>query len=123
MAGYQNHMLDDLSDSIENMAPIIGPMMNPTENAMPTNAMALPRFFASETSVMTAMLSDMFPLLSPPTNRASTNIKKFDENAHITYEHAMPTYSMNILGNDLVRTSQPNSQKLTKLKSIIGLRP
>lgn len=95
MAGYQNHMLDDLSDSIENIAPIIGPMMNPTEKAMPTNAMALPRFFASDTSVMMAMLSDIFPLLSPPTNRANTKMKKLDENAHITYDIEIPTYLMN----------------------------
>lgn len=92
IAGYQNHMLVDLSDSIENIAPIIGPIMNPTENAMPTRAMALPRFFVSDTSVIMAILSDMFPLLSPPTKRASTKIKKFDENAHITYETEIPTY-------------------------------
>lgn len=92
IAGYQNHMLADLSDSIENIAPIIGPIMNPTENAMPTKAMALPRFFASDTSVIMAILNDMFPLLSPPTKRASTKIKKFDENAHITYDNEIPTY-------------------------------
>lgn len=96
IAGYQNHVLDDLSDIIENMAPIMGPMMKPTENAMPTNAIALPRFFASDTSVKMAILSDMFPLLSPPTNLASTKIRKFDENAHMMYETAIPTYSRGI---------------------------
>lgn len=91
VAGYQNHMLDVLSVNMENKAPIIGPIMNPIEKAMPTNAMALPRFFKSETSVMIAMLSEIFPLLRPPTNRANTNKKKFDDNAHRKYEHEIPT--------------------------------
>lgn len=65
--------------------------MNPIENAMPTNAIAFPRFLTSETSVMMAMLNDILPLLMPPTNRANTNKKKFDDSAHNTYEHAIPT--------------------------------
>lgn len=84
-------MLDVLSVYIENKAPIIGPIINPIENAIPTNAMAFPRFFMSDTSVMIAILSEMLPLLRPPTNRASTNIKKFDDNAHSTYEIEIPT--------------------------------
>lgn len=84
-------MLDVLSVNIENRAPIVGPMMKPIENAMPTNAMAFPRFFTSDTSVMMAMLSEIFPLLRPPINRASTNMKKFDDIAHSTYEHEIPT--------------------------------
>lgn len=75
---------------MENRAPIIGPMMNPTENAMPTNAMAFPRFFKSDTSVMMAMLSEMLPLLRPPTNRASTKMKKFDDSAQSTYDSEIP---------------------------------
>lgn len=82
MAGYINHCCDVLSDSIENVAPIIGPKMKPNENAMPTRAMARPRFLSSDTSVMMAMLSDMFPLERPPTKRAMTKIRKFDETAH-----------------------------------------
>ena len=91
MAGYQNHVLDVLSDMRENMAPIIGPIMKPREKAIPTRAIPLPRFFSSETSVMIAMLSDMFPLLKPPMKRARTNIWKFDDIAHNAYEQAMPT--------------------------------
>lgn len=85
-------MLDVLSVNIENKAPIIGPMMNPIENAMPTNAIAFPRFFISDTSVMIAMLSEIFPLLRPPTNRASTKMKKFDDSAQSTYESEIPAY-------------------------------
>lgn len=90
-AGYQNHMLDVLFVYIENKAPIIGPIINPMENAIPTNAIALPRFFKSDTSVMMAILNEMFPLLRPPTNRANTNKKKFDENAQRIYEHEIPS--------------------------------
>lgn len=75
---------------MENKAPIIGPIINPMEKAMPTNAIALPRFFKSDTSVMIAMLSEILPLLRPPTKRASTNKKKFDDNAQSTYEHDIP---------------------------------
>lgn len=90
-AGYQNHMLDVLFVYMENMAPIMGPIMKPIENAMPTNAMAFPRLFVSDTSVMIAMLSEILPLLRPPRNRASTNIRKFDDSAQSKYEHEMPT--------------------------------
>lgn len=72
------------------MAPIIGPIMKPMENAMPTNAIALPRVFKSETSVIMAILNEMFPLLSPPTKRANTNKKKFEDTAHKIYEHEIP---------------------------------
>lgn len=85
-------MLDVLSVYMENKAPIIGPIMKPIENAIPTNAIAFPRFFKSDTSVMIAILKEMLPLLRPPTNRASTNKKKFDDSAHSTYEHEIPTY-------------------------------
>lgn len=120
-------MLVDLSDSIENIAPIIGPIMNPTENAIPTKAMALPRFFASDTSVIMAILSDMFPLLSPPTKRASTKMKKFDENAHITYDNEIPTYFLvneqSYLECTMHIVNETKSPELTKLKSNIGFRP
>lgn len=89
-AGYQNHILDVLSVYIENKAPIIGPIMKPIENAIPTNAIAFPRFFKSDTSVMIAMLNEILPLLRPPTKRASTNKKKFDDIAQRTYEHEIP---------------------------------
>lgn len=95
VAGYQNHMLDVLLMYIEKMPPIIGPMMKPSEKAMPTNAIDRPRCLISDTSVMTAMLKEMLPLLSPPTNRASTNIKKFDDTAHNTYEDAIPICAKN----------------------------
>lgn len=60
------------------------------ENAMPTNAIALPRVFRSDTSVIIAMLNEMFPLLRPPTKRANTNKKKFDDIAQRIYEHEIP---------------------------------
>lgn len=83
-------MLVTLFDHIENMAPIIGPTMNPNENAIPTKAIAFPRFFVSEESVIIAMPREMFPLLKPPTKRARTNSWKLEDIAHKTYEHAMP---------------------------------
>lgn len=92
VAGYQNHILDVLFVYIENKAPIIGPIINPIENAIPTNAIALPRVFKSDTSVMIAMLNEILPLLSPPTKRAKTNKKKFDDTAQRTYEHEIPNY-------------------------------
>lgn len=96
-AGYQNHILDVLFVYMENIAPIIGPIMKPIENAMPTNAIAFPRFFISDTSVMIAMVSEMLPLLRPPRNRASTKIRKFDDNAQSKYEHEIPTLKRNYL--------------------------
>lgn len=90
IAGYQNHVLEDLSDIIENIAPIIGPTMKPSEKAIPTKAIPLPRLRTSETSVMIAMLSEMLPLLKPPTNRAKTKSRKFDDIAQIKYEHEIP---------------------------------
>lgn len=108
-AGYQNHMLDVLSVNIENKAPIIGPMMNPTENAMPTKAMAFPRFFMSDTSVMMAILSEMLPLLRPPTNRAITKMKKFDDIAQSTYDSEIPNCNTNEVD------SVKNGHKLNQL--------
>lgn len=63
---------------------------------MPTNAIALPRVFRSDTSVMIAMLNEMFPLLRPPTKRASTNRKKFDDMAQRIYEHEIPNWKLKI---------------------------
>lgn len=90
MAGNQNHDPDPLSEVIAKIAPIIGPMMKPSEKAIPTNAIPLARFFAFETSVMTAILSDIFPLLNPPTNRAKTKRAKLFENAHNKYDNDIP---------------------------------
>lgn len=90
IAGYQNQVLDVLSANIENIAPKNGPKRNPSENAIPTRAIALPRLLTSDTSVIIAMLNDILPLLMPPTKRAITNMRKFDETAHITYEHEIP---------------------------------
>lgn len=39
IAGNQNQTSEDLSDIFENIAPIIGPMMKPSENAIPTKAL------------------------------------------------------------------------------------
>lgn len=83
-------MLVDLFEYIENKAPIIGPTIKPIENAIPTNAIAFPRFLISETSVIIAILNDIFPLLRPPTKRANTNSRKFDDIAQSMYEHEMP---------------------------------
>lgn len=65
------------------MAPIIGPTMKPREKATPTRAMPLPRVFTLDTSVMTDMQREMFPLLIPPTNLAKTNKAKLLEQAQI----------------------------------------
>lgn len=79
IAGNQNQFADVLSENLENIAPIIGPIIKPNENAMPTNAIPLPRFFEFDTSVIIAILKEILPLLRPPTNRANTNKPKFDE--------------------------------------------
>lgn len=55
--------------------------MNPSEKAIPTKAIPLPRFFSFDTSVMMAILSEMFPLLRPPMKRANTKMAKFEDNA------------------------------------------
>lgn len=90
IAGYQNQMAVVLSENFENIAPIIGPTINPNENAIPTNAIALPRVFVFDTSVIIAMLNDILPLLKPPTKRAITNIAKFFDIAHKPYDDAIP---------------------------------
>ena len=41
-------------------------------------------------SVTTAVLSDTFPLLIPPMNRASTNSVKLCEKNQMTYDVRMP---------------------------------
>lgn len=38
IAGNQNQTSVDLSDILENIAPIIGPIMKPSEKAIPTKA-------------------------------------------------------------------------------------
>lgn len=58
--------------------------MNPIEKAMPTRAIPFPRLFLFDTSVITAMLSEMLPLLKPPIIRAITKIPKFLDKAQIT---------------------------------------
>lgn len=50
-----------------------------------------PLLAVEETSVMIAMDKLTLPLLMPPTTRASTNSAKLCENAHRTYENAIPT--------------------------------
>lgn len=79
IAGNQNQFDDVLSENLANIAPIIGPIIKPNENAIPTKAIPFPRFFEFETSVIIAMLNEILPLLRPPTNRANTNKPKFDE--------------------------------------------
>lgn len=93
IAGYQNQLLDVLSEYMENIAPIIGPTMKPIENAIPTKAIARALAFVSDTSVIMAMLNEIFPLLRPPTKRANTKIKKFDDIAHNTYENEIPIWN------------------------------
>lgn len=44
IAGNQNHITDDLFAYLENIAPIIGPIMKPSEKAIPTKAIPFPRF-------------------------------------------------------------------------------
>lgn len=83
IAGNQNQILADLSEKWANAAPIIGPTMKPNEKAIPTSAIPLPRFFAFDTSVIMAILSEILPLLRPPTKRANTNNVKFVDIAHI----------------------------------------
>lgn len=76
MAGNQNQCALVLSANRENIAPIIGPTINPNEKAIPTNAIAFPRFCWLETSVITAIQIEILPLLKPPTKRASTKSRK-----------------------------------------------
>ncbi len=83
IAGYTNQSELVLSENLENIAPIVGPTMNPIENAMPTKAIPLPRLFLFETSVITAILREILPLLKPPIIRAITNIPKLFETAQI----------------------------------------
>lgn len=90
VAGSHHQYADVLSEYLENMAPINGPSIKAMEKAIPTKAIALLRFFSSVLSEMIVIQSDMFPLLRPPRNRAITNIKKFEEIAHIPYEAVIP---------------------------------
>jgi hypothetical protein len=66
------------------IAPIRGPMMKPNEKAIPTKAIPLPLVFIDDTSAMIAMLSDTFPLLIPPMNRAKINKTKLFDSAQRT---------------------------------------
>lgn len=80
----------DLFKERANNAPIVGPAMKPTEKATPTSAIPNARVLTLETSVITDMQRDMFPLLMPPTNRASTKSAKLLEKAHRRYDNAIP---------------------------------
>lgn len=90
IAGNQNHITEDLFAYLENIAPIIGPIMKPSEKAIPTKAIPFPRFWWFDTSVIIAMLKEMLPLLMPPTNLAKTNNAKLFDIAHNPYEKATP---------------------------------
>lgn len=61
MAGRKYQFVDVLSDHLAKTAPIIGPQMKPKEKAIPTMAIALPRVFLSETSLIIAMAKEMLP--------------------------------------------------------------
>lgn len=90
IAGSQNQVSMVLSEYLAKTAPIIGPIINPNEKAMPTKAIPLPRFFSLDTSVMTAILSEILPLLKPPMKRANTKMAKFVDQAQMPYDAAIP---------------------------------
>lgn len=50
----------------------------------------LPLVASDETSAITAIERLTLPLLMPPITLANTNRAKFLDNAHITYENAIP---------------------------------
>lgn len=53
--------------------------------------------FNEDISLIMAMLKDTFPLLNPPINLANINKAKLLENAHKTYESAIPTLKKRIV--------------------------
>lgn len=79
-------------------APIIGPIINAIEKAIPTRAIAFPLFSRDVTSDIMAIDILIFPLLIPPTNLASTNMPKFLENAHNKYDRVIPIKHKSIKG-------------------------
>lgn len=123
IAGNQNQVSDVLSEYLEKIAPIIGPIMNPNEKAIPTKAIPLPRFFSFDTSVMMAILRDMLPLLNPPTKRASTKMAKFVDNAQTPYEAAMPNWKWTNVALKKMKIVQQNHRLDKKFKEHLPGRP
>lgn len=84
MAGYTNQSPSDFFAHAAKAAPINGPIIKPSENAIPIRAIPFPLCFIEHTSAIIAILKDTFPLLIPPTNLANTNKNKLLDSAHIT---------------------------------------